>query len=87
MVVFLIYGVINITVTFATGRPVYDPISWDSFTAWMLGLAMIPLALGFYVLLYACTKGKFRCLGMQQSKLISAQDDEQQGTWLLNNNR
>ena len=65
MIVFLLYGLINITVTYVTGKPVYDPISWDSFTAWLLGLAMLPLALGFYMLLYVATRGKFRCLGMQ----------------------
>ena len=77
MIVFVLYGILNIIVTYATGKPVYDPISWDSFASWLLGLAMLPLAVGFYIALYFATRGKFKLTGMAQSKIVQTQDSEQ----------
>ena len=64
MVVFLLYGFVNMGVTWGTGTPVYPPLSWDSFFSWLLGLAMLPLALGYYFALFYLTRWKFRKLKM-----------------------
>ena len=65
--VFLLYGLINITVTYTTGKPVYKPISWDSVTTWLLGLGMLPMAVAFYFVLYYLTWCKFRVMRMHDS--------------------
>ena len=67
MGVFLVYGLVNITVSKASGTPVYPPISWDSVTSWILGLSMLPLALLFYVLLFYLSRCKFRRMGMHDA--------------------
>lgn len=64
MAVFLLYGLVNIGVTYGTGTPVYDPISWDSFGSWCIGLAMLPLCALFYCMWYFLTKFKFRKMQM-----------------------
>ena len=61
---FLIYGLVNIGVTYGTGTPVYSEISWDSFGAWMIGCAMLPLAAAYFTGLYYLTRCKFRKMGM-----------------------
>ena len=66
MTVFLLYGLVNLTVTKVSGTPVYDPISWDSVGAWFVGLAMLPLAFGYWLAIYFLTKCKFRRMGMHE---------------------
>jgi len=67
ILVFGVYGLVNIGVTFGTGTPVYPPISWDSVGAWFVGLAMLPLAAGYYVALYYLTRCKFRKMKMHDA--------------------
>ena len=67
MIVILLYGFVNIIVTFASGTPVYSPMSWDSFGSWLLGLAMLPMATGFFFALYYLTRCKFRKLKMHDA--------------------
>lgn len=67
LVIFLLYGLVNIGVTYGRGYPVYDPISWDSVGTWILGLAMLPLAAGYYVSIYYLTRYKFKKMGMHDS--------------------
>lgn len=67
IVVFMIYGCVNIGVSKGTGTPVYSAIPWDSVGTWFLGMAMVPLAVGFYVGLYFLTRLKFRCMKMHDS--------------------
>ena len=64
MGVFFIYGLVNVTVTYVTGEPVYSAISWDSIGTWALGCSMVPLAFLYYVLWYFLTKCKFRKMQM-----------------------
>ena len=68
MVVFVVYGCVNIIVSKATGTPVYPAISWDSVETWILGLCMLPLAAFYYIILYFLSKLKFRCMGMNESR-------------------
>ena len=65
--VFLVYGLVNIGVTYGTGKPVYDPISWDSVGSWCLGIAMIPLCALYFLMWYFLTKCKFRAMQMHDS--------------------
>jgi hypothetical protein len=45
-----VYGLINILYTKIKGKPVYDPISWDSPLSWTIGFGLIPLfAIAFYL--------------------------------------
>ena len=67
LLVFVFYGLINITYSKAKGKPVYPPLSWDSFGSWALGFACIPLAFGFYTALYYLTKCKFRKMAMHDA--------------------
>jgi hypothetical protein len=67
MLIFLIYGFVNLGVTYGTGTPVYPPISWDSVGSWCLGLAMIPLCALYYLMWYSLTKLKFRWMKMHDS--------------------
>ena len=67
MLIFFIYGLTNLTVTMVTGTPVYPPISWDSVESWLVGVAMLPLAMGYYIGLYYLTKCKFRKMKMHDS--------------------
>lgn len=60
LAVILVYGFVNMAVTFGSGTPVYAPLSWDSFWAWVMGLAVFPIAVGFYFGIYYATKWKFR---------------------------
>ena len=78
MAVFLLYGLVNITVTKVTGTPVYDPISWDSVGAWFVGLAMLPLAFGYWLAIYFLTKCKFRRMGMHE-QIVYRQLDSNAG--------
>ena len=64
MIIFLFYGLVNLTVTYVTGVPVYEPMSWDSVGSWFLALAMIPLAALYWVGLYYLTRWKFRKMEM-----------------------
>ena len=49
--VVLVYGAVNIIVTYVTGKPVYPPfITWDSLLSWVIGLALIPLFIGIFYL-------------------------------------
>ena len=67
MFIIAIYGVINIVVTKSSGTPVYPPISWDSFMAWLIGLAILPLAFGYFTGIYYLTKYKFRKMAMHDA--------------------
>lgn len=67
MIVFLLYGFVNMGVTWGRGKPVYPPLTWDSFGSWLLGLAMLPLAIGYYFALYYLTRCKFRKLKMHDA--------------------
>ena len=67
MFIIAIYGVVNIVVTKSSGTPVYPPISWDSFMAWVIGLAILPLALGYFTGIYYLTKFKFRKMAMHDA--------------------
>lgn len=67
LVVFLIYGFVNIGVTKGTGKPVYDPISWDSVVSWIVGLAILPLAAIYFIALYYLTRYKFRKMKMHDA--------------------
>lgn len=49
-------------VTFISGTPVYPVISWDSVTAWAIGLAILPFAALVWFLLYGLTYLKFKIL-------------------------
>ena len=62
--VFIVYGLVNITVTFVTGEPVYSAISWDSVEKWLLGSSMVIVALIFYVFWFFMTKLKFKWMKM-----------------------
>lgn len=75
MVIFLLYGTVNIGVTYGRGYPVYDPISWDSVGSWILGLAMLPLAAGYYTGIYYLTRFKFKKMGMHDSIEYSVATD------------
>ena len=45
------YGVVNITVTKVSGKPIYPPfITWDTPLHWLIGLGLLPLFLGVYLL-------------------------------------
>ena len=77
--VFFVYGMCNLTISEVRGKPVYPPMSWDSVVAWAFALAMIPLALGFWVGLYYLTKCKFRCLKLvdvDQRTVVDGSADE-----------
>ena len=67
MLVFFIYGMVNLTVTLVGGKPVYPPMSWDSFGSVCFALVMFPLAIGFYFAFYFLTKCKFRKMKMHDS--------------------
>ena len=67
LIIFAIYGLVNIGVTKGTGTPVYSEISWDSVGTWFLGLGMLPLAAIYYVALYYLTLLKFRCMKMHDA--------------------
>ena len=67
MLVFMLYGLVNIGVSKGRGYPVYAEISWDSVGAWFLGAAMVPLAAVFYVALYYLTRLKFRLMKMHDA--------------------
>ena len=59
MIVVGLYGVLNITFTKVTGKPVYPPlITWDSPLSWTVGLGLIPLFAGVYYLEYWFTNKK-----------------------------
>ena len=60
IIVFALYGCINITATFVSGTPVYPPLSWDSVTSIALGMLVFVFAFGFYTMWYFLTKCKFR---------------------------
>lgn len=64
LVIVLLYGFINMAVTFSSGEPVYPPLSWDSVVSWIMGLAILPIAVGYFAGLYYLTKWKFRKLQM-----------------------
>ena len=67
-----IYGAVNITVTKVRGTPVYPPISWDSFGAWLIGLAILPLAFVYFTAIYYLTKCKFRKMAMHDAIVYEA---------------
>lgn len=63
LVVVALYGVLNITFTKVTGKPVYPPlITWDSPLSWTIGLALIPLFAGVYYLEYWLTSIKMKTI-------------------------
>ena len=67
MFTFVLYGMINMTVTFVTGTPVYPPMSFDSVSSWLTFFVMLPLAAAFYTGLYYLSKYKFRKMGMHDA--------------------
>ena len=67
MVTFILYGILNMTVTFVTGTPVYSPMSFDSVGSWLTFFVMLPLAAAFYVGLYYLSKCKFRKMNMHDA--------------------
>ena len=58
--VFVLYGIVNISVTLLSGKPVYSMMSWDSVGSVMIALAIFPLATVYYIGLYYLTRFKFR---------------------------
>ena len=58
------YGLVNIDVTYRSGTPVYAPLSWDSVVTWIMGLAILPIAVAYFAGIYYLTKWKFRKLKM-----------------------
>ena len=54
------------------GTPVYPPISWDSFGAWLIGLAILPLAFGYFTAIFYLTKFKFRRMAMHDTIIYEA---------------
>ena len=64
LAVVLIYGLINLTVTKVSGSPVYPPLSFDSAVSWILAFVILPVAYGFFMMLYGGTMVKFRTLKM-----------------------
>lgn len=76
MIVFMVYGLVNIGVTKGSGTPVYPPISWDSVGSWFLGLALLPLAAGYYMGLYYLTRLKFRKMKMHDAIEYMSQASE-----------
>jgi len=70
MGVMLAYGILNITVTKVTGKPVYSPLSWNSFLSWCIGLALIPVAFGIYAFWYYLARWKFRKLKMETNEVM-----------------
>ena len=67
-----IYGAVNIAVTKVRGTPVYPPISWDSFGAWLIGLSILPLAFAYFTAIYYLTKCKFRKMAMHDAIVYEA---------------
>ena len=65
VVVILIYGLINLTLTKVNGEPIYPPLSFDSVISWILALVIIPASYGFFMMLYGGTMVKFRILKME----------------------
>jgi hypothetical protein len=61
---------VNIGYTEASGNPVYSPMSWDSLGSWLIGLSMLPLAIGVYLGLYFLTKWKFKKLKMENNNMV-----------------
>lgn len=76
MLIFFLYGMINLTVTYARGKPVYPPMSWDSFGSVCFALVMFPLAIGFYFAFYFLTKFKFRKMEMHDSIKYNVEESE-----------
>ena len=67
MVTFVLYGLVNITVTFVSGTPVYAPMSFDSVGSWLTFFVMLPLAAAFYTGLYYLSKCKFKKMNMHDA--------------------
>ncbi len=65
MAIFFVYGIVNITVTYRSGTPVYPPMSWDSVLSWCIGLSLLPFAFGVYAGLFYLTQWKFKKLKME----------------------
>ena len=84
----LFYGFINMIVTAINGKPVYPPLSWDSFGAWALGLSILLVAYVFWIAIYYLTKCKFRKMQMlEQYTTTSSNVDSERpamGTLELN---
>ena len=69
MVVVTLYGILNITFTKVTGKPVYPPfITWDSPLSWTVGLSLIPLFAGVFYLELWFTNIKMRMVQEKQEK-------------------
>ena len=67
LLVILFYGIVNIIVTFASGTPVYPPLSWDSFWSWLMGFSILLLAFGYWAGIYYLTRYKFKKMGMHDT--------------------
>jgi hypothetical protein len=62
----LLYGFDNIIYTFATGHPVYPPLTWNSVTSISLGLCGFPMFLLFWLALCAISECKFKKCDMNE---------------------
>ena len=58
LVIFLLYGVVNLSVTKYEGYPVYPGLNWDTWWSVALALLAIPYAIGLWLLLWWCTNKK-----------------------------
>ena len=67
LIIVLLYGIVNMTITYARGTPVYGFLSWDSVVSWSAGLGMLLLMTAFFAGLYYLTKFKFRKMEMHDS--------------------
>jgi len=63
LILALVYGAVNLTVTKVSGEPIYPPfITWDTPLHWFIGLMLIPwFALYFYIEFFL-TQAKLKVL-------------------------
>lgn len=62
LAVFLLYGLLNIGLTYFSGHPVYSLLSWDSTLAWIVGLSLLPIVGIIWMILCLITHFKFKKL-------------------------
>jgi hypothetical protein len=67
---FVAYGTVNISVTKASGKPVYGPLSWDSVFSWCLGLGLLPFAVGVSIGYFYLSQWKFKKLKMEANTVM-----------------
>ena len=69
VIILLIYGMVNMTVTLVTNHPVYSIMPWNSFGSVMVALAMPILFMFVWVAFFYISKGKFALISSDAQKV------------------